>query len=106
MRAGQLYHVVTVERAALAVDDYGAPTTTWTTIATMRAELIDAPSTEEVVRESGASTEAALHLRTRYFAGLTVADRLRFEGTAFDVKELKVIGRRRGLEIRAERVGP
>jgi hypothetical protein len=38
--------------------------------------------------------------RVRYVAGVKLDDRLTYEGATFDVKELKEIGRRRGLEIR------
>lgn len=105
MRAGKLDRIITVERAATAVDDAGTPQETWATVATLRAELLDDVA-EEKQREGGASTERMVTFQTRFCPGVTVADRITFEGQPFNLLQVKEIGRRRGLELQAVRVGP
>ena len=105
MRAGKLDREITFERATETVDGYGATAPTWAPLATMRAQLIDA-TTDESIRAFGASTESTVVFRTRYLEGLTVADRVIYEGSAYEIVQLKEIGRRRGLDIRAKRFGP
>jgi SPP1 family predicted phage head-tail adaptor len=105
MRAGALDRSITIERVTTASSASGAVTEAWATLSTLRAQLVQA-STEEFQRAHGASTETAVIFRTRYLAGVTLADRVTYDGAAFNLKEIKEIGRRRGLELRCERVGP
>jgi SPP1 family predicted phage head-tail adaptor len=105
MRAGKLDRSIIIERVTPTPDSYGVPMATWATLATLRAELIEG-TTDEFIRESGASTEATLTFRTRFLAGVTLADRITFEGAVYNIKQLKEVGRRRGLEIHAVKVGP
>jgi SPP1 family predicted phage head-tail adaptor len=99
MRAGTLDRVVTIQRASEARDALGVVTTTWATLATLRAALVQA-STAEFLQAAGLHGEAAVIFRTRFLAGVTVRDRVLFEGVAHDIKEVKEIGRRHGLELR------
>ena len=50
IRAGSLDRVITIERATTSIADDGTPTTTWATVATMRAELVRKVA-DEVGRE-------------------------------------------------------
>jgi SPP1 family predicted phage head-tail adaptor len=65
----------------------------------VRAQIIQA-STEEFMKGWGASDEAAIVFRIRYFDGLTNADRVSYGGKTYDLKEIKEIGRRKGLDLR------
>jgi SPP1 family predicted phage head-tail adaptor len=104
MRAGRLDRTITIQRAATSVDDFGTPVTAWTTLATVRAQRIQS-TTEEFMRGHGASSETAVVFRIRHMDGLTLADRVT-EGTAiFDLKEIKELGRREGLELRCTATG-
>lgn len=103
MRAGQLDRVITIQRSTSEIDEYGNPAATWSDIATIRAQLVQA-STEEFIRGYGASDETAIIFRTR-FLEVGPADRIVFDGANHNIKELKEIGRRRGLEIRTVRLG-
>lgn len=106
MRAGSLDRTITIERVtSTTLTAAGSPVDTWAPIATLRAQVIEA-ATDESIRQHGAATERVVVFRTRYLAGVTPADRVAFEGQHYDIKQLKEIGRRRGLEIRAERLGP
>jgi len=99
MKASSLDRVITLQRATEVRDDFGVVTSGWATIATLRAQLIQS-STTEFLQGAGLQGEAAVIFRTRWFAGITVRDRIFYDCVAHDIKELKEIGRRRGLDIR------
>lgn len=104
MRAGKLDRTLTIERSTYEVDDYGNPVFTWTPLATMRAQVVEA-STTEYIRNYGASSENVTVFRTRWLNGVTLADRVVADGVIFDIKDIKEIGRRRGLELRCVALG-
>jgi len=100
MRAGKLDNTIEIMRHTWIDDDYGGQVPGPTVVlATLRAQIIQA-STEEFYRAWGASSETAIVFRTRWFDDVTVADKVRHDGVEFNIKEIKPIGRRRGLEIR------
>lgn len=104
MRAGRLDRKVTVERrTADTSDPYGTVLYTWAPLVTLRAELIE-PRVEEFLRgDQGTTIEAHRVFRTRYYDGLTTADRVLYLGELHDVVAVKEIGRKRGLELRCVR---
>jgi SPP1 family predicted phage head-tail adaptor len=104
MRSGELDKEITIERASESIDDNGAVSSTWASIATLRAKVLQ-QSAEEFIRGFGASSETAIVFRTRYLAGLTLSDRIVYQGRAHDIKELKEIGRRVGWDIRCLATG-
>ena len=105
MRAGKLDRVVTIERGTYETDDYGTPQWIWTPLAPpMRAQIVEA-STTEYIRNYGASSETVTVFRTRFLDGVTLADRVTEGATIFDIKDIKEIGRRRGLELRCVAIG-
>ena len=99
MRAGKLDKTITIERDTASVDAYGTPSTTTATFATARAQIIQ-QSTDEFIRGFGASDETVTIFRARWIDGVTNADRLIYNGVSHNIKELKEIGRRKGLELR------
>ena len=101
MRAGKLDRTIKIQGFANTVNEYGTPVETWTDKATLRAQLIQS-STEEFI-ENGAEEKTVVIFRTRFLAGVTAADRIHYLGGDFNIKELKEIGRREGLEIRCVR---
>jgi SPP1 family predicted phage head-tail adaptor len=105
MQAGKLDRVITIERSTYVDDGYGNQTYVWSPIATLRAQVIQA-TTEEFMRAWGVSSEIAIIFRTRYLDGVSLSDRIRYEGEFLNIKEVKELGRRRGLEIRTARSGP
>jgi SPP1 family predicted phage head-tail adaptor len=104
MRAGKLDNVVQIVRPGGWVDDGwgnevpGAETI----VATMRAQVLQA-STEEFMRAWGSTSETAMIFRIRHVDGVAITDKIRHDGTNYDIKEIKPIGRRRGLELRCVR---
>lgn len=101
MRAGKLDRTIKIQGFTNTVNEYGTPVQAWTDKATLRAQIIQS-STEEFIR-GGAVDEAVVIFRTRWLGGVTTADRIEYEGVAFNLKETKEIGRRKGLELRAVR---
>lgn len=107
MRAGALDRVIVIERRdGVSYDELGNPVPgqTWRTLASMRAQIIQA-TTEEFMRGWGASSETAIIFRTRYLDDVRLSDRVTYDGKQHDIKEVKELGRRRGLEIRTARSG-
>ena len=56
MRSGLLDREITVQSSTTVISDNGTPVVTWTTLATLRAQRIEA-TTDEYIRGYGASTE-------------------------------------------------
>lgn len=104
MRAGKLDKTITVQRFASAVDDYGTETQAWSTVATVRAQVIQS-STEEFLKAFGTTPESAIVFRIRHRDGIVLADRVAYAGRAYDLKEIKELGRREGLELRCVAAG-
>lgn len=103
MKSGKLVHVLTIQRATTVIDASGAPVSTWSGFATLRAEKLE-QTTEEFIRSAGATDDTIIIFRTRFIAGVTNADRILFAGQTFNLKEIMVLGRNRGLEFRCMRL--
>jgi len=104
MRAGNLDRLIEILRRTTGLDLYGTPVESWTTYATMRAQLLkNAVDDREDAR--GHTTDAVLTFRMYYFASLSLNDRLLYEGHQYDVKQITEIGRRVGMDVTCERVG-
>jgi SPP1 family predicted phage head-tail adaptor len=99
MRAGKMDSVITIQRYSRVVDEGGGSVLTWTDLVTLRAQIIQA-TTEEFMRNSGARDETVVIFRTRYFDDVKTADRIVYDGVNHNIKEVKEIGRGRGLDIR------
>ncbi len=106
MRAGKLDKVIQIEAVVQAQpDEYGVvdPAGGAVTSRTVRAQVIQA-STEEYLRGYGEGENTAIIFRTRFVDGVTTDDRLGYAGRVFNIREVKEIGRRVGLELRCEEV--
>jgi SPP1 family predicted phage head-tail adaptor len=99
LRAGAMDRIITIERMAATVDDFGATHEAWSPLITVHAQLIQSTA-KEFIRDFGAASVTTCVFRIRYVAGLTLADRVTYDGKSYDVKEIGEIGRRRGLELR------
>jgi SPP1 family predicted phage head-tail adaptor len=102
MRAGNLDRVIALQRNVESKSSTGAITSAWTNFATMRSEIVQ-QSAGEFLTGFGEAETTAIIFRVRYIVGITTADRIVYAGNAYDLDEIKEIGRRRGLELRCER---
>lgn len=100
MRAGKLDRSIAIERISETVADSGSVVTAWTNVATVRAQIVQ-QSASEFLTGFGEAENGTVIFRIRYLAGITTGDRITYEGTAYNIKEIAEIGRRRGLELRA-----
>lgn len=108
-----LDRTITIERAVERRDEFGSITQEWTIVSHMRAKVVQGGAAEYLagagLEDRGVITFRTRFLRTRFLMngaeiiGFLTTDRLIFEGHTFDIKDIREIGRRRGLEIRAQR---
>jgi SPP1 family predicted phage head-tail adaptor len=104
MRGGNLDRVIQIQRPTTGLDMYGTPMQTWALAATMRAQKLEnAIADREGAR--GDTTDAAITFRLRWLDGVTLENRITYEGQQFKIMSTKEIGRRVGLDITCERVG-
>ena len=104
MLAGKLQHRVQIERHQELVSDSGHVRKVWLPILTTRAELKEASTTEFLTGKIEGDTARAVFLIRWPGQPVSTADRLNHAGKFWNIIGLTEIGRRRGLEIRAEAV--
>lgn len=103
MRSGNLDRTIVLEAyTQTGVNEYNEPILTWTTLATVRAQLIQAKTDEFLAGSSGVIDRQIVAFRIRWLSGLTAEHRVSYDSKVYDIKELTEIGRRRGLELRCE----
>lgn len=105
MRAGKLTHVIELQRSTVTVNDAGTPAPTWSKVATLRAERIE-QATTEILRNAGDTQDTVVVFRVHFLSGVTGTDRVLFDGEAFDLERVVVLGRNRGLELTCRRAEP
>lgn len=98
MRSGRLDQQITVQRYTSTVDEYGVPKMAWSDLVTVRAQIIQQSTTEFI--QGGARDDTVVIFRTRWIPDITTADRIAFNDVAHNIKELKPIGRQKGIDIR------
>jgi SPP1 family predicted phage head-tail adaptor len=104
MRAGKLDRIIAIDAYSAGVPDaYGNSTPAWAEVAMLRAQIIQA-STEEYLRAYGEGANTAVIFRTRFLDGVTTKHRVWFGGRPFNIREVKELGRRAGLELRCEEI--
>lgn len=104
MRAGNLDRLIEIQRRSTGLDLYGTPVESWTTFATMRAQLLK-NATDDREGERGHTTNAVRTFRMYYFASLSLNDRLLYEGQQYEITGISEIGRRVGMEVSCQRAG-
>ncbi|MDH6268270.1 head-tail adaptor [Rhizobium sp. SG_E_25_P2] len=101
MQSGKRNRVIFIEREVSTINAAGYSESTWATVGTVRAEVAR-QSIDEAATGFGEAGTDRVTFRTKYFTGLTTADRIRFLGRAFNVKSILDLGVRDGLEITGE----
>jgi SPP1 family predicted phage head-tail adaptor len=105
MQAGKLDRVIEIQRPTTMLDLYGTPSQGWTTFKRMRAQLL-AFSTDNREGQRGNTTDTTITFRMRWLDGVTLENRVLYDGQAFKIIQIREIGRRVGLDLTCERVGP
>ena len=100
MRAGKLDRTIAIERQTEIVAPSGSVSNDWTNVATVRAEIVTQSATE-FLTGFGEAENGSVVFRVRYLPAITTADRVTYNDTVYDLKEITEIGRRRALELRA-----
>lgn len=107
MRAGKLDRIIDLQRSAIIGNDgAGNPELAWTVIARLRAQIVDGSRQATIGGEKQIDSAETVTFRTRFVDGVSLADRVVYQGAVHDLVEVKEIGRRRGLELRTRRIGP
>lgn len=99
MRAGKLDQTITLRSVTYTDDGFGGQEEVVTDHATLRAQIVDM-STDEYMRAWGAATEELRIFRTRFLDDVTIDMKVVHDGMRYEIKQIKPIGRRRGLELR------
>ena len=104
MRSGKLNETITLRAVEYVDDGYGGGSEVEADWATLRAQIIE-ESTEEFVRNWGLSAERLRIFRTRFIEGVSLEMKVMHRGVKYNLKQIKEIGRRRGLELRCTDFG-
>ncbi len=101
INAGKMDRRITIDRQTETVKPSGDVSKVWTPIAVVWAEIIQQSATEFFTGFGEAETGSII-FRTRYHPGITTADRVTYNGSAYGLKEIKELGRYEALELRGE----
>lgn len=105
MRAGTLDSVIYIQKpATTSADEYGTPIESWELVAKMRAAVLQY-SLDDREGQRGSTSETSITFRTRYLAGANLDQRVIYDGDAYTIRQIKELGRGRGLDLICERVG-
>lgn len=101
LNIGNMDRRITIEHETETVKPSGDVSNGWTPVATVWAEVLQQSASEFFTGYGEAETGTVI-FRVRYRPGITTANRVTYNGTAYDIKEIKEIGRRDALELRGE----
>lgn len=85
MRAGQLKNRVTIQQQSTVQDSIGQPVNTWTTYATVWADIRHKSGVEAIKSGEVTSTVKA-SVRVRYKSGITAAMRVAHGSVVYQIK--------------------
>lgn len=103
MDAGRLDRRAVIQRATVTRDAYGGAKETWEDWKTLACE-VRGLSGREFWAAAQTQAERVLVFRFRFLSasGVTTADRIRYEGDDYDILDIRELGRREVLEVRAQ----
>lgn len=101
MNIGKLGRRIAIERETETVKPSGDVVKAWAEVATVWAEVLQSTATEYFTGMGEVETGAII-FRIRWLHGITTADRIAYNSQHYGLKEIKELGRRDALELRAE----
>lgn len=102
MRAGRLDRRVTIQaRTAAQNSAHGETTYTWADVATVWAAVQDLRGREYFAAQQE-QAEVSTRFTMRWRTGVTVLNRLVYDGKTYNIRQVAELGRRAGLEILAD----
>lgn len=104
MRPGTMDRRVTLERFTSVEDEYGDEIKTWAPLATVWAEVRQQGGKEFLAADTINAVRRVVFF-LRWIPGLTVLDRVAYDGRHHDIEEVREIGRRDGVELHCEAAG-
>lgn len=104
MRAGELRHRITIQRAVEVSDDLKTPTVTWQDVATVWA-AVEPLSGREYLLAQNVNAELTVRIRIRYRPGVTPGMRVLYNGRVFDIQAvIDVEERHRELQLMCKEI--
>lgn len=97
MESGRLNRRITLQSVSESADESGQMTETWSDVATVWAEVVQAGGREFF--QGGKQPEADAAFRIRYLSGITRKHRITYNGETYDITAIKELGYRDGLEL-------
>ena len=91
IRAGSLDKVISVLVRTVAPDSYNQPIETWTTLATVHAEVINEGGGEFYAAQK-LFAETSVVFRIRYLADVTPLNRISYNGRTLQILHVKDVG--------------
>lgn len=103
MDAGQLDRRIVLSRATSTVNAFNEPVYSWSTLATVWAQMVPVNDAERMrAGETLANMQARFTIRwSATTATVDPRDRLTFNGREYDINGVKLIGRNKYVEITA-----
>lgn len=99
MKASPLDRIVTIERETVTGEDpFGSPIVEWSAWAAVPAQVVT-QSGREYVAAAAVQNEARVLFRMRWLDGVSVQDRVHYDGTLHNIEAVKELGRREGTEL-------
>ena len=96
---------VTVERYTLTSDPQWGDTYAWADLRTVWAGMAYDSADEEFAAGQGYATRVVT-FSMRFTSDLSAVDRLRCLGVTYDIKGIRELGNRDGIEVKAEATDP
>lgn len=99
MRVGPLHRRITIQRSTI-VREGSSRVTKWDDLFTTWAGVTQ-QSGREYFASAAVQSSRQMVFRIRYRVGVTVVDRVRYNGLIYNISDVREVGRREGIELHA-----
>lgn len=102
MNAGKLDRRIEIQTYTTTTDDWNHPTKSWTTTYTVWASKVDKSESERTELDQTVAVNRTIWT-IRYIAGLDATARVKYGDDIYEVRGVKELGRREGIQLTTER---